>query len=259
MKDPSNQNLSAIGQVSITIPMGSLKITRKVKALEIIFRSCASVLMLSQSKKRIFDKKIEEYSLRSLNSLVNSINSSKDLFESIKLKLTIIDHNSDQEILNKYNKILNNQIFESRIEKLDFEKYKSFIDHKNEKNENGTDAQKSNMSNIHQSIEISKNSDDLVYFVEDDYIHKKNCIEEMVFAYEKFSTILNDELFLCPTDYPYLYFSPEHTKLLLGNQSHWRKIDQTLCTYLTSNKMVNNHFHKLLSMCRKEHSPFEKP
>tara|TARA_B100002052_G_scaffold260614_1_gene253931 strand:- start:220 stop:1260 length:1041 start_codon:yes stop_codon:yes gene_type:complete len=259
LKDPSNQNLSTIGQKSITIPMGSLKITRKVKALEIIFRSCASVLMLSQTKKRIFDKKKEEYSIRSLNSLVNSINSSKDLFESIKLKLTIIDHNSDQEILNKYNKILNGQFFESRIEKLDFEKYKSFIDHKNEKNENVTDAQKSNMSNIHQSIEISKNSDDLIYFVEDDYIHKKNSLEEMVFAYEKFSTILNDELFLCPTDYPYLYFSPEDTKVLLGNQFHWRKIDQTLCTFLTSNRMVNKHFDKLLSMCKKEHSPFEKP
>ena len=99
LKDPNNQNLSTIGQKSITIPMGSLKITRKVKALEIIFRSCASVLMLSQTKKRIFDKKKEEYSIRSLNSLVNSINSSKDLFKSIKLKLTIIDHNSDQEIL----------------------------------------------------------------------------------------------------------------------------------------------------------------
>ena len=64
------------------------------------------------SNKRIFDKKKEEYSIRSLNSLVNSINSSKDLFESIKLKLTIIDHNSDQEILNKYNKILNDQFFD---------------------------------------------------------------------------------------------------------------------------------------------------
>ena len=258
LKDLNNQNLSTIGQKSITIPMGSLKITRKVKALEIIFRSCASVLMLSQTKKRIFDKKKEEYSIRSLNSLVNSINSSKDLFESIKLKLTIIDHNSDQEILNKYNKILNGQFFESRIEKLDFEKYKSFIDHKNEKNENVTDAQKSNMSNIHQSIEISKNSDDLIYFVEDDYIHKKNCLEEMVFAYEEFSTILNDELFLCPTDYPYLYFSPENTKILLGNQSHWRKIDQTLCTFLTSKKLLDFYWENFTKNCEDRHDPFEK-
>ncbi|MEC7245842.1 MAG: FAD-dependent oxidoreductase, partial [Pseudomonadota bacterium] len=49
-------------------------------------------------------------------------------------------------------------------------------------------------------------------------------------------------------------FSPEDTKVLLGNQSHWRKIDQTLCTFLTSNRMVNKHFDKLLSMCKKEHS-----
>ena len=59
--------------------------------------------------------------------------------------------------------------------------------------------------------------------------------------------------------YKVLYFSPEDTKVLLGNQSHWRKIDQTLCTFLTSNRMVNKYFDKLLSMCKKEHSPFEKP
>jgi len=81
----------------------------------------------------------------------------------------------------------------------------------------------------------------------------------MVYSYEKFSTILGNELFLCPTDYPYLYFDSKDTKIILGNQSHWRKIDQTLCTFLTSKDMVNKHYDKLISMCKIEHSPFEKP
>ena len=30
------------------------------------------------------------------------------------------------------------------------------------------------MSNINQSIELATNSEDLIYFVEDDYIHKNS-------------------------------------------------------------------------------------
>ena len=254
-----SENLSSLGEKSITIPMGSLNITRKVKGLHIIFRSCASVLLVSQSKKRIFNREKSEYSLRSLKSIVNSLNFSKNLFEKLNLQITIIDHNSNNEVLNKYKKILENQYFKSEIIKLNFDKYKNFINKLNENKKVVTEAMKSNMSNIHQSYELSKNSDDLIYFVEDDYIHKMHTMEEMIYSYEKFSTILGKELFLCPTDYPYLYFDSKDTKIMLGNQSHWRKIDQTLCTFLTSKNMVIKHYDKLLSMCKIEHAPFEKP
>jgi hypothetical protein len=38
------------------------------------------------------------------------------------------------------------------------------------------------MSNINQSLDIGKNCDDLVYFVEDDYIHELDAIKEMIFG-----------------------------------------------------------------------------
>ena len=259
LEKSDSENLSSLGEKSITIPMGSLNITRKVRGLHIIFRSCASVMMLSQSKKRIFNKEKSEYSLRSLKSIVNSLNFSKDLFKKLNLRVTIIDHNSDLGVLSNYKKILNNQFFKSEVINLNLDKYKNFINSLNENKERVTEAQKSNMSNIHQSYEMSRDSDDLIYFVEDDYIHKMNTMEEMVYSYEKFSTILGNELFLCPTDYPYLYFDSKDTKIILGNQSHWRKIDQTLCTFLTSKDMVIKHYDKLISMCKIEHSPFEKP
>ena len=162
-------------------------------------------------------------------------------------------------MLNIYKKILNDQFFENEIVSLNFDKFKSFVNDFGESNKITSERMKSNMSNIHQSLEMAKNMNDLIYFVEDDYIHKENSIKEMIYSYEKFSTILNDELFLCPTDYPYLYFSPENTKIILGNETHWRSVDQTLCTFLTSSKMIKKHYEKLLSMCKKEHSPFEKP
>ena len=51
-----NQNLSIQGKKSIALPLGETKITRKVKDLTVIFRSCTSVNMLTQNKKRLFDK-----------------------------------------------------------------------------------------------------------------------------------------------------------------------------------------------------------
>ena len=253
------ENLSKEGVNSITLPLGKLDIKRQVKSLHIIFRSCASVKMLTQSKDRIFNKDKYEYSIRALNSLVKSLNYSKKTFSTIGVKLTIVDHNSEEHVTQKYKKILNNQFFEHEILKLEFEKYKSSIENINEENKTVTENQKSNMANIKQSLNLAKESNDLIYFVEDDYLHNENSIEEMIFTYEKISTLFNDEIFLCPIDYPYLYIEPNKTNILIGNLNHWRRIDQTLCTFLTSSQMVNKHFNKLISMCEKEHYPFEKP
>ena len=115
------------------------------------------------------------------------------------------------------------------------------------------------MSNINQSLNLGKNCDDLVYFVEDDYVHKIDAIEEMLFAYEKISTQTRKELILCPADYPYLYTKLKNSKILLGNKYHWRTIEESLCTFLTSTKIINKHFKKFTSACEYEHFPFEKP
>ncbi|MDC2996407.1 glycosyltransferase family 2 protein [Candidatus Pelagibacter sp.] len=255
----SNSSLSQLGVSSLTLPMGKVNITRPVKSLDIILRTCASVKMLTQSKERIFEKEKSEYTLRCLKSIVNSIKFSEKELKKIKIKLTIIDFNSNQEIIDKFKTILNNNFFNYEIKKLEYEKYSAQISSTNEENKPVTVNQKSNMSNIHQSIELSKNCEDLIYFVEDDYIHSKNSILELVLAYEKFTSQLNSEVFLCPTDYPYLYRDVENTNVIIGNQLHWRRINHTLCTFLTSKMMIDRYHKKITQMCKFEHYPFEKP
>jgi len=251
--------LSKIGDQSLVLPMGKVKITRKVKSLDIILRTCASVNMLSQSKKRIFKSTKDQYSLKTLISLINSINNNKKIFENIKLKLTIIDHNSEEKIIHKFKKILKKQFFKSEIKSLNINFYKKKIKKINQQGKKVTQNQISNMSNINQSLNLGKNCDDLVYFVEDDYVHKIDAIEEMLFAYEKISTQTRKELILCPADYPYLYTKLKNSKILLGNKYHWRTIEESLCTFLTSKKIINKHFKKFTSACEYEHFPFEKP
>ena len=112
---------------------------------------------------------------------------------------------------------------------------------------------------IHQSLLEAKNCDDLIYFVEDDYLHQRNSISEMIFTYERIASQLNKEIIICPSDYPYLYTRAGITQNFLGKNYHWRKVDETLCTFLTSKQIIEKYWEKYLSMCKKEHAPFEKP
>ena len=255
----ADANLSKIGQESIVIPMGKTKIIRPVKSLDIILRTCTSVNMLTQSKERVFKGNKREYSLKTLKSIINSINNNQELFKTINLKLTIIDHNSEKEVLEKFRDSLKNQFFNYEILKLDIDLYQKEINKINEEGKEVTQNQISNMSNIHQSLNLAKNCEDLVYFVEDDYLHELDSIEEMIFTYERVSTQINKEIIICPADYPYLYSNLQNTNIFLGNKYHWRKIEETLCTFLTSKDLVNKYWDDFTSACKTEHYPFEKP
>ena len=255
-----NENLNIPGKKSITIPLGETKISRKVSSLTVIFRSCTSINMLTQSKKRLFDEKKSEYTFRSLNSIISSLNQVKKNFPKIELDIIVIDHNSDSNDLIQIKKQLNKSNFKNSIISLDVNEFSKKIKKTNAKNESVTDNQMSNMSNIYKSFLIGKKQcNDLIYFVEDDYLHIKDSISEMIFTYERISSQLNQELILCPTDYPYLYTKIDSTNIFLGSNRHWRKIDETLCTFLTSKFLLEKHWEKFISMCKFEHYPFEQP
>ena len=254
-----NESLSKQGIKSINLPLGEVQVTRKVKSLDILIRSCASVGMLTQSKQRIFEKEKIEYTLRSINSIIKSSELAKQLIPNVSIKLTVIDHNSGEQNLKKIQNLLDNSNLNHNLINLDLSEFDSRIKKTNAKNENVTPNQLSNMSNIYKSLELSKKLDDLIYFVEDDYIHELNSISEMILTYERIASQISNELILCPTDYPYLYTKTENTNIFLGEKSHWRKINETLCTFLTSKQIVEKHWAKLMSMCEFEHYPFESP
>ena len=254
-----NESLSKQGIKSINLPLGEVQVTRKVKSLDILIRSCASVGMLTQSKQRIFEKEKVEYTLRSINSIIRSSKFAKELMPNLNINLTVIDHNSGEQNLKKIQNLLDNSNLNHNLINLDLSEFDSRIKKTNAKNENVTPNQLSNMSNIYKSLELSKKLDDLIYFVEDDYIHELNSISEMILTYERIASQISNELILCPTDYPYLYTKTENTNIFLGEKSHWRKINETLCTFLTSKQIVEKHWAKLISMCEFEHYPFESP
>ena len=68
-----NENLSRQGEKLLTVPMGEIKVTRPVKTLDVIIKSCTSVNLVSQNKKRLFDHKKSEYTFRTINSIIKSV------------------------------------------------------------------------------------------------------------------------------------------------------------------------------------------
>ena len=255
-----DQSISIPGKRSINLPLGKVNITRPVKSLDVILRTCMSVNMLTQSKKRIFEKSKDEYTKRTLISIIKSINHAKNIFQNVRFKIFVIDHNSEKNQIENMRNILDGSDINFEILNLKLEEFSNQIKKINEENKEVTSNQKSNMSNIHKSLLLSKEkSEDLVYLIEDDYIHQKDSISEMLYAYERIASLTKKELIICPTDYPYLYTQSENTKIFLGERRHWRQVDQTLCTFLTSKKIIEKYWNQLTSMCKFEHYPFEKP
>jgi len=252
-----DEHLSKLGNKSINLPLGEVKITRKVTALDVIIRTCASVNMLTQNKSRLFEKEKIEYTIRTIRSLLKS---SKDYdLEQLKINFIVIDHNSTSENLEAIDTIFKEFGKKYSLINLDVSKFVKKIEKINQRDKKVTDNQISNMANIHQSLLEAKKCEDLIYFVEDDYIHKEESLKEMIFTYERLASQINSEVILCPADYPYLYAKSEMTQNFLGQNYHWRKVNETLCTFLTSKKMIEKHWDKYVSMCQKEHAPFEKP
>ena len=246
-----NEELSVLNEKSIVLPLGEVKITKKVKSILIILRMNTDIQIWDQNRKRLFEYPKIEYTKRSINSLIKSINFLKSKHSNINVKTIIVDDNSSIGNLNIIKKLIDGNNIE--IINLDILKYQNIISKQKNKE---TFA---NLASLLQSFEIGKNAGkDLIYFIEDDYLHFETMLEEMVSSYERIASQINKDIFMCPSDYPYLYMDNTKTNVLIGNKRHWRTIDKTLCTFLTTKNLLDRYWDNFYKNCLERHDPFEK-
>ena len=246
-----NKDLSILNKKSIVLPLGEVKITRKVKSILIIVRVNTEIEVWDQNKRRLFEQPKIEYSIRSIKSLINSINYCQSKYLDLKIKTIILDDSSKIENLDKIKEIIKN--VNGEIISLETKKFEAKI--KKQK----TQQTFSNLASLFKCFEIGKEiGEDLIFFVEDDYLHFETMLEEMIATYERVSSQVGKDIFMCPADYPYLYMNNEKTNILIGNKRHWRTITKTLCTFLTSKKLLNLYWENFTKNCEDRHDPFEK-
>ena len=114
--------------------------------------------------------------MRTINSVVNSCNDALKIFNNLKINLIVTDDHSTEDNLLKIKKTLSKANFLTSILKI---KKDEFLDEINKKDENNnviSENMISNMRNIYKSVNLTREvANDLVYFLEDDYIHEKKC------------------------------------------------------------------------------------
>jgi len=249
-----NEDISLINNRITNIPLGYIDIEKKINKVLIILRTFTNEnKLLSQSKKRIFEKEKKIYSLKSLKSICLNIQLAEKKFTNLDFYLKVIDDNSSEDILKNMDDVCNQHNIKFDIENLDINKFESKLNFKDNK------RMIAHNCHIYQSKEFALKSDyDLIYFLEDDYIHKEDALIEMVYTYQKLSNQINDGIVLCPADYPYLYQKFEPSNIVIGHNRHWRLVYETLCTYMVSRETLVKFLPYYEEMYLNNHDPYEK-
>ncbi len=236
----NNDNLIKFNDKSFNLSRGYLDLSRKIKSLDIYYRFAPNINLWNSTDrwKRIIPGITKEtlisVSLMSLkNSILNFLENN-----NFEINLHLISDNSYQEFNNHINRLLDNK-------KIKIENYNSKI--------------KGNRGSYLECCDQAQNAKDLIFFVEDDYLFEKNCIDEMLITYSRISSILNNDIVLCPTDYPFFYDSLYNTNIFIGKNYKWRSVGETLLTYMFSKEIFNKFIKEIKLVGEQENDPFEKP
>ena len=242
--NPNINNVSKnhydLNNKTFILSSGFLELKRKVSSIDVFYRFSPSVdLWNSQGDwKRIIPnitkEKLIEVSLKSLKASILFFLQKNNL----KFNLYLI-HDGSNDIFNK-----------KLLTLLENDKFKVILK---------KSKIKGNRGSYLECCDQAKNSDDLIMFIEDDYLFEKQCIDELIFSYSRISTLLNKDIFLCPADYPFYYDSLYKTSLLIGKEYRWRYVGESLLTILFSNKILQKHESGIRKVGDSINEPFEEP
>ena len=236
----SGNNTFKINKETIILSNGFLELKRKVKSLDIFYRYAPNNSMWNSTDrwKRIIPNITKrDLILTSLNSLKKSI-IKFSTNNQLKITINLISDISDKKFDDCIHKILDDPLIKI-----------NFI----------TSKIKGNRGSYLECCDQAENSKDLIFFIEDDYIFEENCIEEMIFTYARMSTIFKNDVFLCPSDYPFFYDSSYKTSLYIGKKYKWRTVEETLLTFMMSKKLFNKYEKNIKLVGEQVNDPFEKP
>ena len=240
MTDNKGSNFFKFNDKSYILSSGYLDLKRKINSLDIYYRYSPNVDLWNTkgSWKRIIPNIDKQTLIKvSLLSLKESV-----LFflknNNLNINLHLIYDQSTDQFNNELKDLLSNDKY-----KLNF--YNSKI--------------KGNRGTYLECCDLAEKAKDLIFFVEDDYLFKKSSFEEIILSYSRISTLIDNDIFMCPSDYVFYYDSNYLTSLFIGKNHRWRVVKETLLTILFSKNLFNKFKNNIRLVGEKENTPFEGP
>ena len=233
-------NIIKFNDKSFNFSQGYLDLSRKISKLDIFFRYApnSNLYKSKGSWKRIIPNINKEQLISTcILSLKESI---LDFLKKHKLEISLhlISDNSNTNFDNYLYNLINNDAFK-------IFKHKTKI--------NG------NRGSYLECCDQAEKADDLIFFIEDDYLLEKNCLEEMLITFSRLSTILKEDVITCPCDYSFYYDSIYKTNLFIGKNYRWRIVGETLLTFMFSKETYLKNKDKIRKVGEEINEPFEKP
>ena len=199
-----------------------------MRKLDIILRTCLNSSLEENLKKqnyeRICGSNREEMILKCLLSLIRSINNS-----NFNIHFTILDDNSSKDFLKKVNKLLKNLNKPFTLKKL----------------------KKTGFNNsAYEQFLLASQCQDLVYTVEDDYLHESNAFNNLLNAYFHLENRFKDKIVLFPFDCPFCYDEggEELTTLFYDGMRYWRTALGTTYTIFSKASFFRDNFEILKNL-----------
>lgn len=196
--------------------------------VSVVLRTCDRVSCFSGGD-RLLPVSKQEVILRSLQSLLKSmnvaiINADLDTGELHDMELVIIDDNSSDETLVLMQDLCNYWGIQPKMFQVE-----------------GTGNGDSLKSNYEWGRDHGK---ELIYYVEDDYLHDPEMMAESLSFYHKSSKRPGMErLVVHPCDYPDRYYRDLYKSWILpGKAVHWRTIQHTTCSFLVPKSVLVDYW-----------------
>ena len=197
-------------------------VPRDIKSVDIFLRSCAGIEVHGQERGRFNGAPKSEVLFRCLRSLVSSINHAIMQGGEVPISLVVIDDHSSHTVVERIERILETGNFPARLHPLKV---------------------KGMSSSLTETFELARrDAEDVIYLLEDDYLHDLRSIYETVESYAQLSACVGEDVILFPSDYPETYKHVRPSHVLLGSHRHWRRIYHTTGTQVLSRSILEAHW-----------------
>ena len=198
-----------------------------MRKLTIILRTCGAVF--SAHGSRFVNLSKPEIINVCVSSLINSINQ----VNNHQIELLVLDDNSPEQCVSDIKKILSKCKFPTHFIPVI-----------------GGTGNGYTMKLVYDLVE--KNSTDLWYHVEDDYLHKPEAIQDMIDSLDQFEGNTGQMVAINPHDDIWRYrYEIYESILLLGPYRHYRTVKHTTYTCMASKLIYNkyrHHFHDVVAL-----------